>query len=112
MASSVKLEGVIGAGVLAHYDGKTQAQSVLSPTSFYSCNDSRLHFGPQTILRLVWECPGRTDLGSPSEQRSTDYAARGSWGGEPGLVKSLLAKPRYAGTRFPALANTKLLENA
>jgi hypothetical protein len=47
----VKLEGVksnrsaIGARVLARYGGKTQAQSVLSQSSFYSCNDSRLHFG-------------------------------------------------------------------
>ncbi|MGH9741643.1 MAG: CRTAC1 family protein, partial [Candidatus Acidiferrum sp.] len=47
----VKLEGVksnrsaIGARVLAHYGGKTQAQSVLSQSSYYSCNDSRLHFG-------------------------------------------------------------------
>ena len=47
----VKLEGVksnrsaIGARVLAHYGGKTQAQSVLSQSSFYSCNDPRLHFG-------------------------------------------------------------------
>lgn len=47
----IKLEGVksnrsaIGARVLARYGGKTQAQSVLSQSSFYSCNDSRLHFG-------------------------------------------------------------------
>jgi len=47
----VKLEGVksnrsaIGARVLAHYGGKTQAQSVLSQSSYYSCNDPRLHFG-------------------------------------------------------------------
>jgi enediyne biosynthesis protein E4 len=47
----VKIEGVksnrsaIGARVLAHYGGKTQAQSVLSQSSFYSANDSRLHFG-------------------------------------------------------------------
>lgn len=47
----IKLEGVksnrsaIGARVLAHYGGKTQAQSVLSQSSFYSCNDFRLHFG-------------------------------------------------------------------
>jgi hypothetical protein len=47
----VKLEGVksnrsaIGARVLARYGGKTQAQSVLSQSSFYSCNDPRLHFG-------------------------------------------------------------------
>jgi len=47
----VKLEGVksnrsaIGARVLAHYGGKTQAHTVLSQSSFYSCNDPRLHFG-------------------------------------------------------------------
>jgi hypothetical protein len=47
----VKLEGVksnrsaIGARVVAHYGGKAQAQAVLSQSSFYSCNDSRLHFG-------------------------------------------------------------------
>jgi hypothetical protein len=31
--------------VLAKYSGKVQAQEVLSQSSFYSCNDSRLHFG-------------------------------------------------------------------
>jgi enediyne biosynthesis protein E4 len=47
----VKLEGVksnrsaIGARVLVHYGGKTQAQTVLSQSSFFSCNDPRLHFG-------------------------------------------------------------------
>jgi hypothetical protein len=47
----VKLEGVksnrsaIGARVLAHYGGKVQAQAVLSQSSYYSCNDPRLHFG-------------------------------------------------------------------
>jgi enediyne biosynthesis protein E4 len=47
----VRLEGVksnrsaIGARVLAHYGGKVQAQAVLSQSSFYSCNDPRLHFG-------------------------------------------------------------------
>ena len=47
----VKLEGIksnrsaIGARVLAHYGGKSQAQTVLSQSSFYSCNDPRLHFG-------------------------------------------------------------------
>jgi enediyne biosynthesis protein E4 len=47
----VKLEGVksnrsaIGARVLARYGKKTQAQSVLSQSSYYSCNDPRLHFG-------------------------------------------------------------------
>ncbi len=47
----VKLEGVksnrsaIGARVLVHYGDKTQAQAVLSQSSFYSSNDPRLHFG-------------------------------------------------------------------
>jgi len=47
----VKLEGVksnrsaIGARVLVHYGGKVQAQAVLSQSSYYSCNDPRLHFG-------------------------------------------------------------------
>lgn len=47
----VKLEGVksnrsaIGGRVLVHYGGKTQAQAVLSQSSFLSCNDPRLHFG-------------------------------------------------------------------
>jgi hypothetical protein len=47
----VKLNGVksnrsaIGARVLAHYADRTQAQAVLSQSSFYSCNDPRLHFG-------------------------------------------------------------------
>jgi hypothetical protein len=47
----VKLEGMksnrsaIGARVLLHYGGKVQAQAVLSQSSYYSCNDPRLHFG-------------------------------------------------------------------
>ena len=35
----------IGARVLVHYGGRSHAQTVLSQSSFYSCNDSRLHFG-------------------------------------------------------------------
>jgi hypothetical protein len=35
----------IGARVLARYSGRVQAQAVLSQSSYYSCNDSRLHFG-------------------------------------------------------------------
>jgi hypothetical protein len=60
----VKLDGVksnrsaIGARVLAHYDGKTQAQAVLSQSSFFSCNDQRLHFGlgaSQSVeLEVFW----------------------------------------------------------
>jgi hypothetical protein len=47
----VKLIGVksnraaIGARVTAKYGGRIQAQEVLSQSSFYSCNDPRLHFG-------------------------------------------------------------------
>ena len=47
----VKLEGVksnrsaIGARVLVRYGEKVQAQAVVSQSSFYSCNDTRLHFG-------------------------------------------------------------------
>jgi len=47
----VKLEGVksnrsaIGARVIAHYGDKKQAQAVVSQSSYYSCNDPRLHFG-------------------------------------------------------------------
>jgi len=31
--------------VLVRYGNKVQAQAVLSQSSYYSCNDSRLHFG-------------------------------------------------------------------
>lgn len=47
----IKLEGVksnrsaIGARVIARYGAKTQAQALLSQSSYYSCNDPRLHFG-------------------------------------------------------------------
>lgn len=60
----VKLEGVksnrsaIGARVLVHYGGKTQAQAVLSQSSFYSCSDFRLHFGLGSFktvdLEIYW----------------------------------------------------------
>jgi hypothetical protein len=47
-----------GARVLARYNGRAQAQEVLSQASFYSCNDSRLHFGlgPATSadLEILW----------------------------------------------------------
>ncbi len=52
----IKLDGAksnrsaIGARILAHYGGKTQAQAVLSQSSFFSCNDPRLHFGLGTSL--------------------------------------------------------------
>ena len=37
--------GAMGATVIAAYGGKRQAQAVLSQASFFSVNDSRLHFG-------------------------------------------------------------------
>jgi len=37
--------GAVGARVTAQYGGKTQAQEVVSQSSFYSASDSRLHFG-------------------------------------------------------------------
>jgi enediyne biosynthesis protein E4 len=54
----IKLEGVksnrsaIGARVLAHYGGKTQAQALMSQSSFFSCNDPRLHFGLGTYTSV------------------------------------------------------------
>ncbi len=60
----VKLEGVksnrsaIGARVIVHFGGKKQAQAVLSQSSYYSCNDPRLHFGLGSIeivdLEIFW----------------------------------------------------------
>ena len=35
----------IGARILVRYGGKVQAQTVLSQSSYLSCNDPRLHFG-------------------------------------------------------------------
>jgi hypothetical protein len=31
--------------VIAHYGNKVQAQALVSQSSYYSCNDPRLHFG-------------------------------------------------------------------
>jgi len=48
----------VGARVLARYSARTQAQEVLSQSSYYSCNDSRLHFGlgPATVadISVYW----------------------------------------------------------
>jgi hypothetical protein len=64
----VKLEGVksnrsaIGARVVVHYGGKSQAQAVLSQSSFYSSNDPRLHFGlganTQADVEIFWPAGG------------------------------------------------------
>jgi len=60
----VKLEGVksnrsaIGARVIAHYGGRKQVQAVVSQSSYYSCNDPRLHFGLGAVatvdLEVFW----------------------------------------------------------
>jgi len=50
--------GAIGGRVTARYGGKLQAQEVMSQSSFYSANDSRLHFGlgaePFADLEIRW----------------------------------------------------------
>ena len=61
----MKLVGVksnrsaIGATVVAHYGVRKQAQAVLSQSSFYSVNDSRLHFGlgDEKVAELEIRCP-------------------------------------------------------
>jgi hypothetical protein len=68
----VRLEGVksnrsaIGARVLVHYGGKTQAQAVLSQSSFYSSCDPRLHFGlGQAVIadvEIIWPSGQRDSL--------------------------------------------------
>ena len=55
--------GAVGARVTAHYGGLMQAQEVLSQSSFYSANDSRLHFGLGTAreanLVIRWPNGGK-----------------------------------------------------
>jgi hypothetical protein len=60
----VKLEGVksnrsaIGARVIVRYGDRTQTQTVLSQSSFYSSNDPRLHFGLGSVtvaaVEIFW----------------------------------------------------------
>jgi hypothetical protein len=58
--------GAVGARVTARYGGKMQAQELLSQSSFYSANDSRLHFGlgAATIadLEIRWPNGGREEV--------------------------------------------------
>jgi hypothetical protein len=55
--------GAVGARVTARYGGKVQAQELLSQSSFYSANDSRLHFGlgaaTMADLEIRWPNGGR-----------------------------------------------------
>jgi hypothetical protein len=54
----VKLQGTksnrsaIGARVIVHYAGKSQVQPIVSQSSYYSCNDSRLHFGLGSVTSV------------------------------------------------------------
>ena len=60
----IKLEGVksnrsaIGARVIVHYGNRTQAQPLVSQSSYYSCNDPRLHFGlgdsTKATVEIYW----------------------------------------------------------
>ncbi len=45
----------IGARVICSYNGKRQAQEVMAQSSFYSCNDPRLHFGLGTATKADLE---------------------------------------------------------
>jgi len=49
----------IGAGVIARYGERTQAQEVMASSSFYSASDRRLHFGlgPATTADLTIRWP-------------------------------------------------------
>jgi hypothetical protein len=63
----------IGARVLARYGRKVQAQEVISQSSFYSVNDSRLHFGlgseTSVDLEIHWPSGLRQSLkGVPARQ--------------------------------------------
>jgi hypothetical protein len=50
--------GAVGARVTARYGNRRQTQEVLSQSSFYSANDSRLHFGlgpvESAVLEIRW----------------------------------------------------------
>ena len=84
----IKLVGVtsnrsaIGARVLVHYGGKTQAQAVLSQSSFYSASDARLHFGLGNVssvsIEIFWPSSGRQNLKDvPADQLITVMEGRG-----------------------------------
>jgi hypothetical protein len=45
LIGTVSNRSAIGARVTCRYDGRRQMQEVIAQSSFYSCNDPRLHFG-------------------------------------------------------------------
>ena len=63
----------IGATVVAHYDGKRQAQAVLSQSSFHSANDLRLHFGLGSAKSVDLEI--RWPTGEPESVRAVEANA-------------------------------------
>jgi hypothetical protein len=75
----IKLIGVtsnrsaIGARVVVKYGGKTQAQAVLSQSSFYSASDLRLHFGlgdaSTAEVEIYWPSGKRESLKVASVNR-------------------------------------------
>jgi enediyne biosynthesis protein E4 len=87
----VKLEGVksnrsaIGSRVLVRYDGKTQAQAVASQSSYYSCNDSRLHFGMGTVSMVDIDVYWPNGLHETYKGMAADQlvALREGWDGSP-----------------------------
>lgn len=72
----------IGARVLMHYGGKTQVQPVVSQSSYYSCNDSRLHFGLGSIksvdIDVYWPSGGHDVVKAvPADQLVTIQEGKG-----------------------------------
>ncbi len=66
LIGSVSNRSAIGARVVVHYGGKTQAQAVLSQSSFYSASDNRLHFGlgavSEVSVQIFWPSGGEQSL--------------------------------------------------
>src|SRR5581483_8216882 len=71
----------IGARVIARYAGKAQAQEVLSQSSFYSSNDSRLHFGlgsaTSAELEIRWPSGTKESYSTACDQLVTIQEGKG-----------------------------------
>jgi hypothetical protein len=72
----------IGARVTARYGGKVQAQELVAQSSFYSVNDSRLHFGlgeaATADLEIAWPSGARDKLtGVKADRLVTVQEGRG-----------------------------------
>ena len=91
--------------MVAHYGDKAQAQAVLSQSSFYSCNDSRLHFGlggfNSVDLDIYWP-NGLHEKYQRACGEPVDYPARRIGNsGEQGLAPSLIAPRVVSGAPGP-----------